>query len=277
MIAYLDGRWVDADTACIPIADRGFLLGDGVFETARLHRGHFYRFDDHLGRLRTSGALLRIPIPPDAALTEIARELVRRNDLTEGSLRITLTRGAGARAGTLLATLAPIAADWQAKAERGWRVITAATRRPPVSAVPAELKGIGRPYALLARLEAEDAGVDDALLLSHDGFITEGPTWNVFWRHDNRICTPALSVGVLGGITRATVLDAAAARGYEVAEGAWTPAALATADEIFATMSSVGIVSVRQMDGRALPSASPAAETLQRDYWARVAEAGAGE
>lgn len=270
MIVHLNGRWLDEADATIPIHDRGFLTGDGVFETARLHRGAFFRLSHHLERLRASAALLHIPIPTPDTLADIAAGLVQRNALVEGSLRITVTRGAGERAGTLLGTLAPLAADWQARADRGWDIITARVRRPPVSSVPAELKGIGRPYALLARLEAEAAGADDALLLNHEGFLTEGPTWNVFWRHGRTLCTPALSVGVLGGITRSVIAAAAADLGYAVLEDAWTPAALPRADEIFATMSSVGVVSINSLDGRPLPDGREAARALQRDYWQRV-------
>jgi branched-chain amino acid aminotransferase len=271
VIVHLNGRWLEHEAAAIPITDRGFLTGDGVFETARLHRGAYFRLDRHIDRLRTSGALMRIAVPEPGALTAIADGLAARNAFREGSLRITITRGAGERAGTLLGTLAPIADDWQAKADRGWHVVTAAVRRPPVSSVPADIKGIGRPYALLARLEADAAGADDALLLNHEGFITEGPTWNVFWRHGRTLATPGLPLGVLGGITRAVVMDAAASLGYDVVEVAHTPAVLATADEVFATMSSVGVVPIRRLDGRDLPGEHTAAHDLQRAYWHTVA------
>jgi branched-chain amino acid aminotransferase len=274
MIAFLNGRWLDQTEACVPATDRGFLFGDGVFETARLRNGRYFRLPDHLARLRRSAAILSLPDPDEHALAAIAAGIARRNGLSEGSLRITLTRAtadgaAAARSasqaaaggpdgldnfGTVLVTLAAIPADAEARAERGWRIVTAQTRRPAVQSVPAELKGIGRPYALLARHEATHAGADGALLLTGDGFVTEGPTWNVFWRHGRRLRTPALEIGVLGGITRAVIADIAPSLGYTVEQGAWPLDDLSDADEIFATMSSVGIVPFLSLDGRALPA-----------------------
>lgn len=277
MIVHLNGRWLDEADAAIPISDRGFLYGEAVFESARLFRGAYFRLGEHLARLRASALVMGFDVPDAALLSDIAGELVRHNALADGSLRITVSRGAGDRPGLLLATLAPIAADWQARATRGWSVVTSSVRRPSVSAVPAQLKGIGRPWAVLARNEARSRGADDALLLSPDGFITEGPTWNVFWRRGSTLFTPGLAAGVLGGITRAAVLELAPRRGLRIEEVMATHAELATAAEIFATMSSVGIVSFNRLDGRPLRPTRAAARALQRDYWRLVGRECGGE
>jgi branched-chain amino acid aminotransferase len=282
MIVHLDGAFIDAADAAIPIADRGFLYGDGIFETARLHRGRYFRLGDHLERLRSSAAVMRMPEPDPEHLAGIAATLADRNGLDEGSLRITLTRAAdtrpgGPRFGTVLVTLTPVAAGWQDLADRGWSIITARTRRPAVDSVPAQLKGLGRPYALLARLEAQHAGADDALLLNSDGFVAEGPTWNVFWVRDGRIRTPQLDLGVLGGITRTVLFEAAADLGHEVEEGAWERAELEGAEEIFASMSSVGVVSVISLDGRALRGTRATAYALGARYRHIVARECGGE
>jgi branched-chain amino acid aminotransferase len=269
VIAYLDGSWIDATRAAVPIHDRGFLYGDGVFETARLHAGGWFRLRAHLDRLAASAALLGIEIPPAEDLTAIAGEIVDRNDIDEGSLRITITRGgSGDAPGTILVTLYPIAGDWQRRADSGWRVATARTRRPSIDSVPAELKSLGRTWSILARREAAAAGVDDVLLLSAEGYVSEGPTWNVFWRRRDRLFTPSAAAGVLGGITRAAILEIASRAGLAVEEGVWMREALDDADEIFATMSSVGVVSIVALDGVPVPAGRAA--RLRAMYWELV-------
>src|SRR5690606_17653202 len=159
---------------------------------------------------------------------------------------------------TLFATLQPPDAEWNQRALRGWTLVTTQTRRPSTNAVPAQLKTLGRPYALLARLEAHAAGADDALLLTDQGFVCEGPAWNVFWRTGETLYTPALELGVLAGVTRAVLLEIAPPLGYAVRTGPFPRSDLDAADEIFATMTSVGIVSIRALDGRSLPTSTPA-------------------
>lgn len=277
MIVYLNGEWLPADQAKIPIDDRGLTLADGVFETARLVNGRYFRLQQHLHRLAESARQLRIAIPDVDELRAIALEITRRNQLTDASLRITITRGRGGRgldsrgAGppTVIATMAPVAADWRERAARGWTLHLAATRRPSTLSVPAQIKALGRVYALLAHLEAEEAGADDALLLTADGAIAEGPTWNFFWRKGDMIRTAALDGGVLEGVTRGIILDLARAEGYQTAEGLWPPSDLLDADEAFASMTSVGIVPIRSLDDRIFP-ADDCAAILQQRYWAAV-------
>jgi branched-chain amino acid aminotransferase len=271
LLVYLDGVWVEADAAGVPIHDRGFLYADAVYETARLHQGGYFRLRQHLDRLATSAATLRIPIPTADDIVDIASELARRNGLSEATFRITITRGARpAVRGTVLATLAPVAADWRERAAAGWAVLTSSVRRPSTISIPAHLKSPGRPYAILARLEAEDGGADDALLLDDRGHVSEGPTWNVFWRRDRTLFTPSIDCGVLPGVTRAAILELAGAAGLDPAEGRYSRSDLDGADEIFATMSSAGIVPFRSLDGDALKPAR-AANRLQRLYWELVA------
>ncbi|HEY0674385.1 MAG TPA: aminotransferase class IV, partial [Longimicrobiales bacterium] len=229
MIVYLNGAWLPESHACIPITDRGFLHSDGVFETARLHQGKYFRLDQHLERLQESARTLQLAAPSNQQLAELALEIARRNQLTEASLRITLTRGSGgsglkttnARQPTLLITTSTIAADWKEQAAHGWTLVTAQTLRPAASSVPAQLKALGRVYALLATLEAEAARVDDALLLNAERQIAEGPTWNFFWRHGRVLRTAALEAGVLEGVTRRIIMDLAAAADFQVEEGRW--------------------------------------------------------
>jgi branched-chain amino acid aminotransferase len=275
VIVFLNGRFVPEEQAAVSIDDRGFLFADGVFETALLHGGGFFRLRDHLQRLAASAAALRIAAPPLERLDEIVRALARDNRLDAGTIRITLTRGL--REPTLLVTVRPPDTGGIERARRGWNILTARTRRPSTAAVPAQLKALGRTYALLARLEAADAGADDALLLTDDGIVCEGPTWNVFWRAGNVLFTPALALGVLAGVTRSVICDLAGAANLEIREGGWERSVLDDAAEIFATMTSVGLVSFRSLDGRSLPAETPAAQALQPRYWERVAAEAAAD
>lgn len=268
MIVYLDGRFLPAEQATVSIDDRGLLFGDGVFETALLHRGGFLRLRQHLDRFAASARTMQLPVPQLDRLEEVVHALARENALADGNVRITLTRGV--RDPMLFVTVRPPDAAWAERAARGWSVVTAQTRRPSTAAVPAQLKALGRTYALLARHEAAAAGADDALLLTDQGHICEGPAWNVFWRAGDTLFTPDLDLGVLAGVTRGIVIDLARDQGLAVRQGAWPRAVLDQADEIFATMTSVGLVPIRSLDGRHLDPGAPTATALQPLYWARV-------
>lgn len=278
MIVYLNGEWLPLEAARIPINDRGFLFSDGVFETARLHAGHYFRLEQHLARLGESARMLELAVPPNVELIQLAHRIADENHLSEGSLRITITRGAGgaglktrgADQPTVLITIAPVADDWRGRAARGWTLITASTLRPSPHSVPAQLKALGRVYAILATLEAERAGADDALLLTANREIAEGPTWNFFWRKQRVIRTAALEGGILEGVTRRIMMEIARAEGYQVQEGLWPRNELDDADEAFATMTSQGVVPIRSLDGRALPP-TDCASLFQRRYWDMVA------
>jgi branched-chain amino acid aminotransferase len=277
VIVYLNGEWLPHAEARIPVTDRGFLLSDGVFETARIVGGRYFRLRQHLERLHASARLLELRVPTLDDLAVLAQEIVDRNQLLEASLRITITRGSGgaglktrgADTPTVLITASQMAADWREKAARGWSLITAATLRPAPESVPAQLKALGRVYAILATLEAERAGADDALLLTANREIAEGPTWNFFWRRGRVLRTSALEGGILEGVTRRIIMDIARGAGLSVEEGLWPRAELDHADEAFATMTSQGIVPIRSLDGRPMAGGDCAPE-FQARYWSQV-------
>jgi branched-chain amino acid aminotransferase len=278
MLVYLNGDWIPHQEARLPITDRGFLFSDGVFDTARLHQGKYFRLDQHLQRLQESARMLRLHAPDSRQLMDIAHEIARRNDLTEASLRVTITRGSGgsglktrgADQPTLLATISTMPDNWREKAAAGWSLVTARTLRPSPESVPSQLKALGRVYAVLATLEAESAGADDALLLTANREIAEGPTWNFFWRKGRALRTGALEGGILEGVTRRIMIDLAREAGMQVEESLWPRSELDTADEAFATMTSQGVVPIRSIDDRELP-ARDCATLLQRRYWELVA------
>ena len=268
MIAYHDGEWLDENDVRVPVRDAAFVSGHGVFESVRLHRGAYFRIDAHLERLAGSARILRIALPQRSQLRDVLRELARRAQLEEASARITVTAGAPGGAPSVIATIAPIAPDWRERAARGWRLITARTEHPGPNAIPAALKSLGRVYSVLAKQEARDAGVDDALMLSGD-VVAEGPTWNFFFRADDVLHTASTEV-VLGGVTRAVLLELAQASRMALNVGLPPAELLTRADAAFASMSSLGVVPIVSLDGRLLPGSSDLAAPLQSAYWSLV-------
>ena len=271
MIAYADGAWIDAALAAVPLEDLGLQRGHAVFETFRLYERALFRVDEHLRRLAAGARALDIALPPATGLAAIVREVAARNDVRHATIRLLATAGRPrATAPSLFASVEPLPADWRQVADRGWTLITARIRHASPDAAPPHVKTPGRIAGLLARLEARAEAVDDALLLDLRGRVAEGPAWNIFWRSGTGLRTPGGDVGVLEGVTRAAVMRLAREHGVEVEEGAWVPQELAAADEAFATMSSLGIVPIRALDGRAFPESGALAVGLAAWYWQLV-------
>lgn len=278
MIVYLNGCYLEAADARVPVTDRGFLYGDALYENIRVYRGGFFRFGEHYRRLTEGAAALQIAPPSAELLRGVAGELALRNGTFDGALRVTLTRGPGggglstrgAGPPTVLVTLASVEPERMRRAEEGWAVIVARARRAP-SALPGSIKSANRLDAILAKLEAEATGADEAILLSVDGRVAEGTTCNVFWRSGEVLCTPSLDVGILPGVTRGVVLEIAVRRSWRVREARFPLEALKSAPEIFLTMTSVGPVHVRSLDGRAIPArAGELFARLRKEYWMLV-------
>ncbi|MHB8605941.1 MAG: aminotransferase class IV [Thermoplasmatota archaeon] len=255
---YLGDAFVPADEARVSIADRGFTLGDGVFETIRVEHGRPRSFARHLERLRRSCSLTRIPFP-DRDWVVVAERLARANarDAPLAALRITITRGPGPRGlatantgpPTVIATLERVE---HAAHERA-RLIVATTRRAPAATLDPRIKSLNYLSHVLARIEADERGATDALLLNDRGRLAEATTANVFALRSGVLRTPSLAEDCLDGITRAEVIATAPKLGVQVEEAPLTVDDIARADEIFLTASIAGIVPVVEVEGRALP------------------------
>ncbi len=208
-ITCINGQFVLADHATISVADRGFRFGDGVFETIRLVDGVLYQWEAHVSRLNAGLAALRIT-PPTVDWADAARELIEKNNAREGFLRIAISRGVGSRGYMPNADIQP---TWvmeilsaAALPEKPFKLWQSTITRPPLSALPANHKlahGIG---STLALMEARDHGCDEALMLTHDGKISECASGNLFWITGDKIFTPALAAACLAGTTRAAIL-----------------------------------------------------------------------
>jgi branched-chain amino acid aminotransferase len=272
MIAFLNGDFIPEEQAKVSILDRGFLYGDGLFEVMSVFRGRPFRWNDHMTRLHQGAAFLKIRVPFAAdELRERARQLIERNRMTEGLLRLTLSRGVGVRgyspAGaehpTLTMTLHPVR-ETKGEPPPVWRVITASFRLPAGEAL-AQFKTCNKLSQVLARAEADARGADEALLLNTDGEVVEGSSSNLFWLAKETVNTPPLAAGILAGVTRVAVLEICRKLGVPIREMGITPAELRRADGVFLSLSSRGVVEAGWLDDEPL-GRSPLAQKLRTTY-----------
>lgn len=250
----LNGCLLDADAARIAPDDRGLTLGDGLFETIAVRKAAPKRLSAHLARLREGAGLLGIPVPyTDAKIAELIASLISVNAMTEGALRVTLTRGPGARgvapppapSPTFLITAGPLPpADPLALA------VAQSTRRNEASPL-ARMKTLCYLDNIIARREAVAAGADDAVLLNTQGRVAETTVANIFCLIGGGLVTPPVAEGALPGVMRAEVIRLARAEERPI-----TPAELEEAGEIF-VCNALGVRPVVRVNGRIVGDGAP--------------------
>ncbi|MDF1586978.1 aminotransferase class IV [Marinimicrococcus flavescens] len=256
---WLNGRLLDAARARIDPADRGFLLGDGLFETMRAQDGAVPLLARHLARLRAGADVMGIPFEAtDAALPKACAALLAANDLVSGpaALRLTLTRGPGPRGLLPPADATPtlLLAAFPAPPPRPPATAAIVTIRRNEHSPTSRLKTLAYQDQILALKEARAAGAEEALMLNTAGRLACASTANLFVvTRDGRLLTPALDEGVLPGITRARVLEAAAKLGIAAEATRIEPAVLDEAEAVFVTSSLTGLRAVVRIEGRRAP------------------------
>lgn len=283
MTVWLDGALMPGETARIAPNDRGFLLGDGLFETLLAEGGEVRFLAAHLARLRHGAEVLGLNVPYDNRSLEAAmRELLASNGLSEtprASLRLTLTRGPGPRGIVPPAETAPTCLITAAKAGPQpaslSAMIATSTRRNQASPT-SRLKTLGYLDAVLARQEAARAGVDEAILLNTVDRVACGSVANLFLLKGTRLITPPLSDGVLDGITRACVLEIGKELGLDTAEESLTVDDLASAEALILTNALQGLVPISRLDGRAF-ARSATVTALQEAYGRFAGSSGASQ
>ena len=263
---WLDGRFIDAEAARIDPADRGFLLGDGAFETMRVEAGAIRRWDRHRARLSSALELLEIEAPDWAEAERAARVLAEEAGLSDAVARLTVTRGPRGRGfdmsagapGTVLMSVSALPGPL-APPEL---VTIDAPRREPTS-LSARFKSLGYADALHARRRALARGGDMAVMLSSAGDPACADCANLIWIAGDEAFTPALSTGAMPGTTRAALLDAAAGAGLRLREGEFDRAALNAAEAVAVTNAVIAVAPCASLDGRALDTAHPIIKALQ--------------
>ena len=272
MKVYLNGQLVDKEKAVVSVFDRSFLLGDGLYETLRVLDGRTFRWDQHWRRFEHGANFLKIRIPATSdALREAAGELILRNKLPDGMIRMTLSRGVGMRGYSpkgadkpvlVISCHPPPAVDPQRPLQ--WRLLVSSSRVAPNDPI-AQFKGCSKLHQILARMEADAAGADEALLLNTDGFVAEATGSNLFWITDESACTPALTAGILPGVTRDAVFEICKVFGIPCREANISAEALRSVHGVFLSLSSFGIAECVSLDGHALRQ-SPLVKKIRVAY-----------
>ena len=278
LTVYRDGKFMPEEQATVSPFDRGFLYGDGLFETLRCYEGKFFRLDQHVERMRRGLQTLGITAP--APLKEIApvlQLLAKLNYVANGVARIIVTRGVGefgllgkfAEQPMLLAACWPQPPLPNSRYEAGIQVVVAHHRLGET----AGLKSLNYLSQILARREAEEARADDAILLNSHGHVAESTASNVFLVRERELITPALEAEILPGITRAAVLELARGDKLPVVERVVHQNDLFHADEVFLTSSVAEVTPVTRLGGHwvHLGQPGPITREMIRAYQALVA------
>lgn len=282
VLVFLNGQFVPEERAVVSVFDRGFLYGDGLFETMRVFRGKPFRWPQHLERLQRGADFLNIKLPYSSeALRGFVDELIAKNKMPDALLRLTLSRGVGVRgyspkganSPTIVMSLHPapnhsLGSDGRGAGGEGsfprWKLITS-SHRLPANEPLAQFKTANKLAQILARAEADAAGADEALLLNTDGSVVEGASSNLFWIIGDTICTPPPASGVLPGVTRGVVMEICEKLGLKTREANIAADELKHADGIFVSLSSFGIVEAASLN-HAICRQSPLAVKIFRGY-----------
>ncbi|MBM4019124.1 MAG: branched-chain-amino-acid transaminase [Planctomycetes bacterium] len=278
---WLNGNLVERSEAVIPVFDHGLLYGDGVFEGIRSYKGKVFRLEKHVRRLFDSANGIRLAIPWTAEeVTEAILETLKANPLPDAYIRVVVTRGEG-RLGlepfccckpNMFVIVDKIVLYPRELYENGLDIITAATMRNHPNAVNPRLKSLNYLNNILAKIEAIDAGVLEAVMLNHLGYVAECTGDNIFIVMGGRLFTPPIAAGILEGITRDEIIDIARKSRVEVREENLTRQDLYTADECFLTGTAAEVVPVVRIDNRTIGAGKPGPLTrrLAREFHRRT-------
>jgi branched-chain amino acid aminotransferase len=266
MQIYIDGSFYPESEAKISVFDHGLLYGDGVFEGIRFYGGKVFRLEEHMERLYKSAAAIALTVPLDMpALTEALLETIRRNRLTDGYIRLVVTRGKGdlglspwnCPKPTIIIVAAKITLYPEESYEKGLKVVTCATRRIAHGALSPMVKSLNYLNNIMAKIEASHAGAGEGLMLNEQGLVAECTGDNIFLVSGGRITTPPISSGALAGVTRAVAIKLAGELGIEVSEPQTTRYDIYTADECFLTGTAAEIIPAVELDSRPIGNGKP--------------------
>ena len=266
MKVYLDGEFVDQADAKISVFDHGLLYGDGIFEGIRLYQKCIYKLDEHLERLEYSARALLLDLPwTRAEISEATCEVCRMNGLTDGYIRLLVTRGVGSLGLSPNSCSKPsliIIADTiqlypEAFYTEGLKIITVPTRRINPAALPPMIKSLNYVNNILAKMEAQHVGYEEAIMLNDQGYVAECTGDNIFLFHKGKIITPKTSAGALKGITRQATVEIAHELEIPLVEENMTRYDVWNAEECFLTGTAAELIPVVEVDGRTIGSGKP--------------------
>jgi branched-chain amino acid aminotransferase len=266
MKIYIDGKYCEEQDAKISVFDHGLLYGDGIFEGIRAYNGRVFKLKEHIDRLFYSAKAILLEIPlSHTAVMAATIETCRRNDIRDGYIRLVVTRGIGTLGlnpnrcsnPSVIIIAGKIQLYPPELYERGMEIVTVATVRNLHSALNPAIKSLNYLNTILAKIEANNAGCEEAILLNADGYVAECTGDNLFIVKAGQLLTPPLAAGALHGITRGVVLELAPQAGLRVGEPNLTRYDLFNADECFLTGTGAEVVPIVKIDGRVIGSGKP--------------------
>jgi branched-chain amino acid aminotransferase len=263
---YIDGKFLPKSEAKISVFDHGLLYGDGIFEGIRFYNGRVFRLEEHLERLWDSARSIRLEIPISTReMTQALLHTIRENGLREGYIRLIVTRGVGnlglnpeqCERPSIIIIATTIALYPESLYQKGLTVVTVPTRRTNPGALNPAVKSLNYLNNVMARIEANLSGADEALMLNDAGNVAECTADNIFIIKRGQIFTPPITAGALRGITRAVVFEIAGELGIKVVETDVTRHDVFIADECFLTGTAAEVISVIAVDGRTIGTGKP--------------------
>jgi branched-chain amino acid aminotransferase len=285
MKIYIDGKYFDERDARISVFDHGLLYGDGIFEGIRAYNGRVFKLKEHIDRLFWSAKSILLKLP--MAHADIMAAIVatcRRNRIHDGYIRLVVTRGVGTlglnpnrcKNPSVIIIAGKIQLYPPELYQRGMEIVTVPTTRNLHSALNPAIKSLNYLNNIMAKIEANNAGCEEAIMLNAEGFVAECTGDNIFIVKEGRLLTPPLSAGALYGITRLVVMELAAEAGMNVSEPNLTRYDLFNADECFLTGTGAELVPVVKIDGRVVGTGKPGpvTENLVAQYHALTKASG---
>ncbi|MFE8699748.1 branched-chain-amino-acid transaminase [Cytobacillus sp. FJAT-54145] len=269
-LIYLNGQFVSKKDAVVSVYDHGFLYGDGVFEGIRMYEGNVFRLQDHVDRLYDSAKSILLSIPySKQELSDLIVETLLRNNLQNAYIRVVVSRGVGNLGLDPASCSQPqviiIAEELtlfpKKLYETGIDIVSVATRRNRSDVLSPKVKSLNYLNNILVRIEANLAGVSEALMLNDQGYVAEGSADNVFIVKNGEILTPPGYVGALEGITRNVIMEIAHKLGFPMKEEVFTRHDVYVADEVFLTGTAAEVIAVVKVDGRKIGDGKPGSYT----------------
>lgn len=263
---FINGEFKTKEEATVSVFDHGFLYGDGVFEGIRVYEGNIFRCSEHLDRLYDSARTIKLTIPYEKdELERHVIETIRKNNLNNAYIRLIVSRGEGGLGldpdrclnPNVIIIVDQISLYPKEFYENGLPIITASTRRNLPTALDPKVKSLNYLNNILAKIEAKQAGVVEALMLNAEGYVAEATGDNIFLVKDGVLITPPPYIGALKGITRQAIIDLANQLGIEVKEVPFTLHDVYTADEVILTGTAAEVIPVVEVDGRPIGDGKP--------------------
>ncbi|MEP6756803.1 MAG: branched-chain-amino-acid transaminase [Chthonomonadales bacterium] len=270
---WVNGSLVDSEKVMLSIYDHGFLYGDGAFEGIRVYNKRIFRLQEHVDRLYRSARALAIDLSiSNEEFFKAVLLTVTQNKVRSGYIRVSISRGVGLGLdpnsvktnATIIISTEQLRLYPQEMYDNGLNVITASTRVPPSVCIDPQIKSLGR-YVnnITAKMEANRVGAGEALMLNMEGRVAEATGDNIFIVRNSALATPPTSEGALPGITRATVMESAAALGIPCTEATMTLYDIYNCDEAFLTGTAAEVIPMVRLDGRPIGDARPGPITLK--------------